>query len=201
MKWLLICFIVLFSSFLKAEHVQVVAGTHWLSSDVYDPSFMLPEFDDSAWHNAVLLYGGAPQPDEELGNTPLMWHYQGVEPFTAETLPIEAYFRTSFSLSGHNWRGVFNYYANDEMDLYVNGNLAVRDRSDAGNKAFDIDVTQWLKTGENTLAIYAYDGGASGPYERGMNWIGMNLEINDVAVYINTVLLFLVPCWFFLARK
>ena len=144
-----------------AGHVDILSGSNWKSTNSFEAGYTEASFDDSSWRNAFELYGGAGVTD--LNGAKHIWDYAGTVPPTSTTLPLESFFRSIVSFESNVTRALFSYSVDDEMDLYINNQLVVRDRSNGANNAYGIDVTRYLSSGANVVALYAYDGGSGGP--------------------------------------
>lgn len=93
-------------------------------------------FDDSSW--------GAPA---ILSDTQI-WAPQSATP---------AYFRKTFHLHSVPPRAYFLGGADDDAQVYVNGQRIVDDRNTTVSEFGPIDVSPWLVAGENLIAIKAHD--------------------------------------------
>jgi len=102
--------------------------------------------------------------------------------------PLEAYFRNSIYLNGPVTSAYFNFAVDDEMDLYVNGVLAYRDRSGSSNSGAAYLSPSLFKEGENVFAFYAFDGGGV-PYEREAEYLSFNFDIQTATPEPSTMIL------------
>ena len=76
----------------------------------------------------------------------------------------------------------------DEMDLYVNGVLAYRDRSGGTNSGASYLDPSLFKEGENTIAFYAFDG-KNAPYDRINEYLAFNFDIQTTPEPATMILL------------
>ena len=102
--------------------------------------------------------------------------------------PVEAYFRKTITLDAPARSAYFSFTVDDEMDLYVNGVLAYRDRSGKANSGAGYIDPSLFKEGENTIAFYAFDGGGV-PYERIHEYLAFNFDIQTTPEPATMILL------------
>ena len=120
------------------------------------------DFDDSSWASASL------RRNRDLGGITIssIWAAVGTNP---------AWMRKEFTIDGPITAATLYSVIDDDADVYLNGNLIISDHN--GSMQFDppLDVTAYLTTGVNLLAVAAFDnqGGRSGDF-------GARLVVNPV---------------------
>jgi len=105
-------------------------------------------FDDSdaaGWTNAISVV----HPTEPF----IRFWVDGTE--TAGSSP--AYFRKVFNIPGSPTGGFLDFVVDDDAKLYVNGHLVIDDSNSLANFFTGVDVSQWLKSGVNLIAVKAQD--------------------------------------------
>jgi hypothetical protein len=106
------------------------------------------EFDDTCWHYAALHKYG------RLGNSfsaPVMAITASDDPALPNEPTGTSYFRRTF-VAPERWsRAVLRAYLDDEGEIYLNGRLVAQ--FTPTDLVTDIDVTEALRAGPNTLAI------------------------------------------------
>ena len=68
-----------------------------------------------------------------------------------------SYFRTTFLVSGTPTSGLLSFYADDDAQIYLNGNLVVNDANNTATTQHNLDVSAYLLSGTNLLSVKAHD--------------------------------------------
>lgn len=68
-----------------------------------------------------------------------------------------SYFRTTFVINGTPLSGLLDFYADDDAQIYLNGQLIVNDVNNTATIQFNIDVSPYLVSGVNLIAVKAHD--------------------------------------------
>lgn len=174
-------------STVSATTITVATSGEWRSWDAFQSGWADLSFDDSLWRNAYEDYTTHPDPAvfPELADAKTIWDWPN-SPAIPSGIdgPLQAYFRQIISLDGPVDSALFNYAVDDAMDLYINGQM-VYSHIGAGNtntpgyKSLDSSL---LVTGDNIIAIHAWDGSSDGIWNRG--WEGITakflIETNPV---------------------
>jgi hypothetical protein len=71
--------------------------------------------------------------------------------------PLEAWFRKEFSLDTVPASVSLRFVVDDDAQVYLNGSLVLTDTDGVAN-LFEFDVTPWIQSGQNLIAIDAKDG-------------------------------------------
>lgn len=153
---------------------QIYTGAFgWLSSDTEQTGWQNIGFDDSAWPAARSDYPSPIAPQTLVQDTlaRFVWHDPTMSS-DGGTGPDEAFFRFNFNFPfDPNIVPVFAHAkvnADDDYDLYVNGQLIFRN-NDAGfsDNVDEIDFADALVQGANVIAVRAADGSGDNPFPRG----------------------------------
>jgi hypothetical protein len=122
------------------------ANAGWNTSLTYDHS------DAAGWVNAV--YNG----QYGVGDAAIWVNETGLYGLTP------AYFRKIFTLDGIPTQALLDVTRDDDIQLYINGQLALNDTDGGDNTTLDINVTSFLVPGQNLIAAKAHD--SYGAYEQ-----------------------------------
>lgn len=129
------------------------ANPGWNSSLTYSEP---PATDGATWRNAIHV------DHSEALRTPLdgsqtIW-YDGL----GSNGSTPSYFRKTFRLSAKPAHAILEFGADDDAQVYLNGTLVIDDANRATDirsveNASAIDVTEYLREGDNLLAVKAQD--------------------------------------------
>lgn len=172
-----------FSTHASAAFISVDTDTNWKANNVFQPGWTNFLFDDSNWRSAHAVYSGL----ASATGARIIWDHP--DPTITNPgdprLPNEAWFRYSFQLEAPVISAVMDFLVNDELDIYINNTLVVNDRSNGSTVLEDIDVAHFLGIGNNTIAVYAFDGGII-PFERGAAYFSIGLDIETASAAVPT---------------
>lgn len=132
----------------------VVSDSSWKVSQTLDDNWFQPGFDDSNWPNSVAPSYGTCNFNpinvyiSEHGAIP-MWSPNPVEWGTA-------YFRKHVYLPD-NYFGKIRAVLDDTGEIFVNGTLVLTDNLNSGNELVSGDVSAFLHTGDNVIAMRVSD--------------------------------------------
>lgn len=179
-------------SLAYAKTIFIVSDTSWKSTDsVADkggcpasttgPAWTTTGYNDSAWRNAFAPYLLSPGSPGPLPGSLWMWDFNGV-PDTWFKGPNEAFFRRSVNIEAPIASATADFYVDDEMQVYINGVLAVEDISGGSGHIGPVDISSYLRIGENTLAIRAWDGKRCSVYDRLNEAISLVIKIETEEV-------------------
>jgi len=141
-----------------ADRITFGSDGTWKAYTVYQEGWETADFDDSSWWNAYDYY---------IGWHGSIWSYPG---------SVLAFFRKTITLDDPVISAIFGFAVNDELDLYVNGIYAYGERSGGANSGYSYLPPSLFKEGENTIAIFAFDGGWY-PYDRCEEWLAFGFDI------------------------
>ena len=152
----------------------------WMSFDSEQADWNTLGFDDSSWRNAYEDYSTHPDTSSypELSEAYTIWDWPYIGTPSGSNGPNEAYFRYSFYLDDSVDSALFSYAVDDNMILYINGNIAYTDNGYGANTETNLTIdTSLFVIGENLIAIYAWDGAYNTVYNRGGEALTANLLI------------------------
>ncbi len=115
------------------------ANPGWNSSLLYDDSAA------NGWHDSV-----SRGPDMHFNS----WIWSEGPQFFG---PTPSYFRTSFFVAGIPTSGLLDFIVDDDALIYLNGHLVVNDTNNTATIQHDVDVSAFLLSGTNLIAIKAHD--------------------------------------------
>jgi hypothetical protein len=159
-------------SIASATTITVATSGEWTSWDAYQAGWADLSFDDSSWRNAYEDYTTHPPTTEypELVDAKTIWDWPNSLALpTGSNGPLKAYFRYNVSLDGPVESSQFSYAVDDAMDLYINGQVVYSHSGDGGANSpgyKSIDPSLFV-SGDNIIAINAWDGSSSSVYNRG----------------------------------
>jgi alpha-L-rhamnosidase len=112
-----------------------------------------------AWPAAFIGAGGA----RSLTGANWIWYPEG-DP-TVSAPAATRYFRRTFTLTSVPARSSLVVTGDDSADVWVNGTKVSTSRraADSWKRATTVDVTSFLRTGANTVAVAATNGDAASP--------------------------------------
>ncbi|MFT7221502.1 MAG: hypothetical protein ACI8Z1_003124 [Candidatus Azotimanducaceae bacterium] len=171
------------STHSSAAFLSVDTDTTWKANNTVQAGWTNFLFDDSIWRSAHAVYSGL----ASATGARIIWDHP--DPFITNpgepSLPNEAWFRHRFQLEDPIISAVMDFLVNDEIDIYINNTLVVNDRSNGSTVVQGINVAHFLGIGNNTIAVYAFDGGII-PFERGAAYFSIGLHIETVSAGVPT---------------
>ncbi len=178
-------------AFTPPGPLKILSGKGWLSTA--NPGAGLDwttvGFDDRGWIPAFAPYPNCcTTADENVPGTKalFMWYWDSPNPPDGTSGPDVAYFRYKFSipLGAKIVKGTAFAAVDDDYELYVNGKLAFKDQP--GIVLDSIDFTQFLKPGENVIAIRAVDtvGAFEWVFFDGSIQLATQETINDLVTFV-----------------
>lgn len=138
--FLVLC-LMLPNGLIQAQLTLVSDGT-WKVATEFAAGWNTPDFDDSNWEIST-------SPAPLAGITPIVPGSQSM--WWEDNTPLQAYFRKTFTLVNPFVDATAQISADNEFELYVNGELV-----GAGDDLFSIytyDISQYLICGTNVIAI------------------------------------------------
>ncbi len=182
-------FLLFISTVISAVPVSIVSDGSWKSFDSEQTGWNTVGFDDSSWRNAFENYATTGEP---FPGAKVIWDFAGTNPSGTDG-PITAYFRKTVNLGSTVNSATLDFQVDDEVDVFVNGVLAFRDRSNGATTQTGVTIDASLfNSGDNLIAIFAFDGGIT-PFPRGGENLAfsLNLDLAPVPEPSNVVLLVL----------
>jgi hypothetical protein len=133
------------------RHERISAGAEWRIHAGEAQAWRRLGFDDSGWPRAELGHGSLGLPTGELQH---MWG-------AVDTSVHELTFRRRFACPDRDRieRVTLISAANDDERVYLNGIAVVSDRDRSAGPVFFTDVTPFIRSGDNIVAIEVEDVG------------------------------------------
>ena len=130
------------------EFSFLTTDTTWKATDTLYPNWQLPTFNDQLWGNALELSTGTFN-----NQTGAKFIWNNVSASQSNT----AYLRKSFYVSNNLCQVLLGAAIDDDMEIYINGNLVVQDTNNlAGPEYVDINVSFYLiPNAVNVIAVKA----------------------------------------------
>lgn len=151
---------------INANAASIFTDSSWsvtASSPVGDWNTSLA-FDDSNWQSATTIstVGGY--------DANVIWT-SGGQFSTTET---QIWGRYTFNITSQVTSAIWNSGFDDDGQVYINGTLVINDNNGNATGISNLDITQYLVTGENLIAFSAQDNIRWG-YNHGM-WAQVDIE-------------------------
>ncbi len=164
--------------------LHIISGSSWRSTDIFFDGWQDTGFDDSNWEHARGDYPNPTPPQTYIQNTTAsyMWHDPEDISTNGMTGPIHAFFRyttVEIPQNANAW-GTMSIDADDDFELFVNGEIACEDHSGGFEHGTAHKVLIKLISGKNTFAIHAVDGGWEHPRERLYEWVLVDVTFRTV---------------------
>ncbi len=178
-----------------AIDLNLTSGSQWLSSDTLQPGWQTLEFDDSSWDTARAPYPNPTAPGDLIPGTLAVHIWHDPDSLSDGTNGVvEAWFRLNFSLDLVSANAPVTADAlvnvDDDYELYVNGNLVLENHDGGfGNQVDSIAFGEYLRHGDNVIAIHGMDGSWDNPRDRGAERLLFDATVADeprVAVVIRS---------------
>lgn len=138
------------------QSFYIVSDVTWKYSDSEVNGWYMNDYDDSSWLNTIAPSAGlCPVNQQEV---PVRIGENGALPMWSANPKnnATAYFRKHFILP-YIATGTIRAVLDDEGDIYINGQLVLRDTIADGRDLTSGDVTQYLHPGENVIAMRVFD--------------------------------------------
>jgi hypothetical protein len=183
-------------SSVSASTITVATSGEWTSWDAYQNGWADLSFDDSSWRNAYEDYASHPPTTlyPELADAKTIWDWPSTESRTInQNGPNTAYLRNIISLDGPVESAQFSYAVDDAMDLYINGQVVYSHEGagDTNSPGYKLIDSSLFVSGNNIIAINAWDGDSNSVYDRAGEGITANFLIKTNPVPIPTTMLLL----------
>lgn len=149
--WSLFLWLVFAAVGLRSQPVLVSDGT-WKVATAFADEWNTPAFDDSGWQNST-------SPAPLGGITPIVPGSESM--WWEDNTPLQVFFRKTFTLDNSFAEATAEISADNEFELYVNGQLV-----GAGDDLFIIysyDIAAYLQCGTNVIAIKGIEYVANTP--------------------------------------
>lgn len=170
----------------QAVTVGLISNSSWLSTADAQVGWQNPgSFDTSAWVAARAPYptpaAGLPGSDAQT-----IWHDPSNLSVDGTGGVSEAWFRRTLDLNladagQHVSSATVRLRVDDDYAFYVNGLLALlNDDQGYADRVQMVDITSFLREGENLFAIHAVDGGWGNPYSRSYQGLLFDAQIEVV---------------------
>lgn len=147
-----ICIVLVsFSFILEAQSFRFISNSSWKSAATANSGWTNPDYDDSGW-DAAIEETGIPWSTESNdfhnfgSDARLIW----------SATSAQGYLRKTFILPGKAITGELWFCIDDNIDLYVNGNLLIADNTlsiTSGN----FNIQPYLAAGKNSVAARVSD--------------------------------------------
>jgi hypothetical protein len=169
-------------SLLFADAITIVSDASWKSTNSAanpgcnpandpGPAWTNVSFDDSTWATPTVYTPPIPYcPIVDTGPSSYMW-------YGGNGGPNETFYRYSFNLNSPVITANASLCVDDELQFYVNGALVLEDLSGGHSANLSVDIISYLQTGENVLAIRAWDGAGCSVYGHGNQSLAVLVEI------------------------
>jgi 4-amino-4-deoxy-L-arabinose transferase-like glycosyltransferase len=142
--------------FPELDIVPMLSGPAWRSAPRAQSGWELPDFDDSAWAQAVTKHAAIENEYIETKAVPMI----------AATPGIDGYFRRRFDLERQPAQAILHFAAADRFEIFVNGRpIATSQKCGPEYSKEEYTVTKLLRPGRNVIAIHSQscDGRACSP--------------------------------------
>ena len=133
----------------------IISDGTWRSYDQEIQGWESLSFDDSGWRNAYVNY---PPFRPTIGGAQI-WDWPYSEAPSGMSGPDHVWFRKEFTLDSPFGITAASLRVDDDFDFYINGSLIASNWDNTAAYVWTYDITPYLRSGENIIAIHAADLG------------------------------------------
>jgi len=157
---------------LEATPIDTV-GLEWESTNAgWSTSLTYDDSDAAGWYLPV-----------ERGTDASFTYIWGNGPLYFGDTPV--YFRRVFFVNGTPTSGLLDFRADDDAQIWINGQMVVDDNNNTATTVLDSNVWQYLRPGLNLLAVKAHDSFTLAPPGFNYEYLALRLDVEFTPATLN----------------